>query len=157
MVSFFLFAFCSNMPVSLAVCETSSIKEWRDLENWIIGCSRSLKTASFDRSRDFDFLLVGHRGPCSLVSFPRSARCEIYWSQIEIATFSFPHRLAFDAFVPVEILVYRKQEWCMIGVATADTVKKFEYQRVTYIYGQSCDGRGLYSSRYASSNKTAIN
>jgi len=107
------------MPVSLAVCETS-IKEWRDLENWIIGCSRSLKTASFDRPRDFDFLLVGHRGPCSLVSFPR---CEIYWSQIEIATFSFPHRLAFDAFVPVEILVYRKQEWCMIGVATGHSEK----------------------------------
>ena len=38
------------MAVTLAVCEIFSVKEWRDLENWVRGCLRLLKTATFDRS-----------------------------------------------------------------------------------------------------------
>ena len=41
--------FLETMAVSLAVFEICSIKEWRDLENWVRGCSRSLKMAPFDR------------------------------------------------------------------------------------------------------------
>ena len=37
------------MAVSFAVYEIFSVKEWRDLENWVRGCSRSLKMAPFDR------------------------------------------------------------------------------------------------------------
>jgi len=37
------------MGTSLTVYEIFSIKEWRDLENWDKGCSRSSKTALFDR------------------------------------------------------------------------------------------------------------
>jgi len=47
-----------TMAVSLAVYEIFSVKEWRDLENWIRSCSRSLKVAPFDRP--YDFLLVRH-------------------------------------------------------------------------------------------------
>ena len=39
-----------TMAISLAVSETFSAKEWRDLKNWARGCSRSLKLAPFDRS-----------------------------------------------------------------------------------------------------------
>ena len=39
-----------TMAVSVAVCEIISVKEWRDLKNQIMGRSRSLKTAPFDRS-----------------------------------------------------------------------------------------------------------
>jgi len=35
--------------VSVAVCETFSVKKWRDLENQVRGRSRSLKMALFDR------------------------------------------------------------------------------------------------------------
>ena len=35
--------------VAVAVCETFSVKEWRDLENQVRGRSRSLKMAPFDR------------------------------------------------------------------------------------------------------------
>jgi len=38
-----------TVAVSVAVCETFSVKEWRDLENQVRGCSRSLKMAPFDR------------------------------------------------------------------------------------------------------------
>jgi len=41
--------FVATMAVSLAVYEIFSVKKWRDLENWIRGCSRSLKMAPFDR------------------------------------------------------------------------------------------------------------
>ena len=37
------------MAVSLAVYEISSVKEWRDLENWVRGCPRLLNMAPFDR------------------------------------------------------------------------------------------------------------
>jgi len=37
------------MAVSAAVCEILSIKEWRDLENQVMGRSRSLNMAPFDR------------------------------------------------------------------------------------------------------------
>ena len=40
--------------MTLSVCRTVSqifsVKEWRDLETWGRGCSRSLKMAPFDRS-----------------------------------------------------------------------------------------------------------
>jgi len=39
-----------TMAVSVAVCEISSVKEWRDLENQVRGRSRSLKMATFDRT-----------------------------------------------------------------------------------------------------------
>jgi len=38
-----------TVAVSVAVCEIFSVKEWRDLENQVMGRSRSLKMASFDR------------------------------------------------------------------------------------------------------------
>jgi len=38
-----------TMVVSVAVCEIFSVKEWRDLENQVMGRSRSLKMAPFDR------------------------------------------------------------------------------------------------------------
>jgi len=37
------------MAVSVAVCEIFSVKEWRDLENQVMGRSKSLKMAPFDR------------------------------------------------------------------------------------------------------------
>jgi len=36
-----------TMPVSVAVCEIFSVKEWRDLENQVRGHSRSLKLVPF--------------------------------------------------------------------------------------------------------------
>jgi len=42
--------FTITMAVSSAVREISSIKEWRDLENWVMGRSRSLTMAPFNRS-----------------------------------------------------------------------------------------------------------
>jgi len=41
--------FIVTVAVSVAVCEIFSVKEWRDLEMWVWGCSRSLKMARFDR------------------------------------------------------------------------------------------------------------
>jgi len=38
-----------TVAVSVAVHKIFSIKEWRDLENQVIGRSRSLKMAPFDR------------------------------------------------------------------------------------------------------------
>jgi len=38
-----------TVAVSVAVCETFSVKKWRDLENQVRGRSRSLKMAPFDR------------------------------------------------------------------------------------------------------------
>jgi len=38
-----------TMAVPVAVCETFSVIEWRDLENQVRGRSRSLKMAPFDR------------------------------------------------------------------------------------------------------------
>ena len=38
-----------TMAVSVAVCEIFSVKEWRDIENQVMGRSRSLKMAPFDR------------------------------------------------------------------------------------------------------------
>ena len=40
------------MGTSLTVYEIFSIKEWRDLENWDKGCSRSSKTALFDNNNN---------------------------------------------------------------------------------------------------------
>jgi len=41
--------FVATMAVSLAVYGIFSVKEWRDLENWVRGCSTSLKMVPFDR------------------------------------------------------------------------------------------------------------
>jgi len=38
-----------TVAVSVAVCEICNVKEWRDLENQVMGRSRSLKMAPFDR------------------------------------------------------------------------------------------------------------
>jgi len=38
-----------TMPVSLAISQIFSVKEWRDLENQVRGRSRSFKMAPFDR------------------------------------------------------------------------------------------------------------
>jgi len=38
-----------TVAVSVAVCEIFSVKEWRDLENQVRDCSRSLKITPFDR------------------------------------------------------------------------------------------------------------
>ena len=38
-----------TVAVSVAVCEILSVKEWRDLENQVMGRSRSLKMAPFGR------------------------------------------------------------------------------------------------------------
>jgi len=37
-----------TVAVSVAVCEIFSVKQWRDLENQVRGCSRSLTMAPFD-------------------------------------------------------------------------------------------------------------
>jgi len=37
------------MVVSLTISEIFSVKEWPDLEIWVLGRSRSLKMARFDR------------------------------------------------------------------------------------------------------------
>ena len=44
----FLFAF-HTMAVSLFIYQIFGVRVYRDLENWVRGCSRSLKTAPFDR------------------------------------------------------------------------------------------------------------
>jgi len=38
-----------TVAVSVAVCEILNVKKWRDLENQVRGCSRSLKMAPFNR------------------------------------------------------------------------------------------------------------
>ena len=38
-----------TVAMSVAVCEIFSVKKWRDLENQVMGRSRSLKMAPFDR------------------------------------------------------------------------------------------------------------
>jgi len=38
-----------TMAISLTISEIVSVKEWRDLEKQLRGCSRSLKMAPFDR------------------------------------------------------------------------------------------------------------
>jgi len=84
------------MAVSLTVYEIFSVKESRDLENWVRGCSRSLKMAPFDRPytifywsaivsialsctvfelfdvewyRDLEIWVRGHSSSCKLVPF----------------------------------------------------------------------------------------
>jgi len=42
--------FIETVSVCRTVCEIFSIKEWRDLETVVVGCSRSLLMAPFDRS-----------------------------------------------------------------------------------------------------------
>ena len=39
-----------TMAISVAVCETFSVKEWRDLENRVRVCSKSLEMAPFDKT-----------------------------------------------------------------------------------------------------------
>jgi len=42
--------FVATMAISF-VYGIFSVKEWRDLENWVRGCSKSVKLAPFDRPR----------------------------------------------------------------------------------------------------------
>ena len=58
-----------TIAASLTVYEIFSVKEYRDLENWVRGCSRSLKLArSIDHSL-YDFLFV-HHCKCSSILYP---------------------------------------------------------------------------------------
>jgi len=41
-------SFIATVAVSLAVYEIFSVKEWRDLQNSVRGCSRSLKMSPFE-------------------------------------------------------------------------------------------------------------
>ena len=41
--------FVATMAISFVVYGIFSVKEWRDLENWVRGCSKSVKLAPFDR------------------------------------------------------------------------------------------------------------
>jgi len=51
----------ATMAVSLAVCEISTVKEWRDLQHLVRCRSKSLKIEnSADRWIVYDFLFVGH-------------------------------------------------------------------------------------------------
>jgi len=43
------FPFIVTMAVSAAILDIFSVKEWRDLEIWVWGPSRSLTMARFDR------------------------------------------------------------------------------------------------------------
>jgi len=45
-----------TMAVSVAICEMFSVKKWRDLENRVRACSRSLQMAPFDRSHSSSYL-----------------------------------------------------------------------------------------------------
>jgi len=49
----------------------SASKKWRDLENWVRGCSRSLKTAPFDRSHTtfYWFAIVTIALSCTVLSY----------------------------------------------------------------------------------------
>ena len=44
-------SYSPSVAVSVAICEILSVKGWRDLENQVKGCSRSLKMAPIDRPR----------------------------------------------------------------------------------------------------------
>ena len=43
------FLFTATVAISITICEMLNVKEWRDLENCVRGCSRSLKMVPFDR------------------------------------------------------------------------------------------------------------
>jgi len=60
--------FIVTMTKSLAVCEASSVKEWRYLENWVRGHSRSLKLAPFDRPHTtfYRLAIVRIALPCTI-------------------------------------------------------------------------------------------
>jgi len=51
-----------TMAISVAVCELFSVEEWRDLENRVRVCSRSLEMAPFDRSHEFLFAFHSNYG-----------------------------------------------------------------------------------------------
>jgi len=55
-----------TMAVSVAVCETFSIKEWCDLENRVRVRSRSLEIGPFDRlhASSYSFSIVTMALPC---------------------------------------------------------------------------------------------
>jgi len=48
-----------SMAISLAISEIFSVKEWRDLEKQVRGCSRLLKRAPFDRHMRFSIGRLG--------------------------------------------------------------------------------------------------
>jgi len=59
------------MAASLAVCEIFSVTEWRDLENWLKDCSRSLK---WHRSIDHVRLFIGRPLYSSILH-----HCRVIW------------------------------------------------------------------------------
>jgi len=50
--------FVGTMAVYIAVCEIFSVKEWRDIENWVRGRSNSTKMAPFNRPYTTFYLLA---------------------------------------------------------------------------------------------------
>jgi len=71
--------FIVTMAVSVAVCETFSATEWREIETQVRGRSRSLKMTPFDRPL-CDFLLVGHSKYSSILYyFQVNCRWIISW------------------------------------------------------------------------------
>jgi len=40
--------FVATLAVSLSICEIFNDKDWRDLENWVMICLRSLKMVPFE-------------------------------------------------------------------------------------------------------------
>ena len=65
--------------VSVAVCETFSVKEWRDLENQVSGRSRSLKMAPFDRPYSTFYYSAHCKYSSILYHFRVFWRCIISW------------------------------------------------------------------------------
>jgi len=57
-----------TMAVSLAISEIFSVNEWRDLEIWVWGGSRSLKMAPFDRpcTTVYGFAIVSIALSCTI-------------------------------------------------------------------------------------------
>jgi len=49
------------MSVSRIVSEIFSVKEWRDLENWVRGCSMSLKMTPIRQTMDRAILTMANQ------------------------------------------------------------------------------------------------
>ena len=73
-----------TMAVSVAVCETFSVKEWCDLENRVRVRSRSLEMAPFDRSHTSSY------SP-SIVTMALSWLIYEIWRLVENREIFIPH------------------------------------------------------------------